>query len=83
MPEGFISDIEPSQGNTPWSEPVRRRGATAVMAAGEVGVEPLVSQGRDGRVPFGLGALVADINDPHGIHAISDMRVLVTIAPPI
>ena len=27
--------------------------------------------------------LIADISEPHGIRAISDMRVLVTIAPPI
>ncbi|NOY67876.1 MAG: cupin domain-containing protein, partial [Deltaproteobacteria bacterium] len=37
----------------------------------------------DARMPANAGdVLVADINDPHGIHAISDMRVLVTIAPP-
>ncbi len=27
--------------------------------------------------------LVADIAEPHGVRALSDMRVLVTIAPPI
>jgi quercetin dioxygenase-like cupin family protein len=27
--------------------------------------------------------LISDINEPHGIRAIEDMRVLVTIAPPI
>jgi quercetin dioxygenase-like cupin family protein len=27
--------------------------------------------------------LIADISEPHGIRALSDMRVLVTIAPPI
>ena len=27
--------------------------------------------------------LIADIAEPHGIRAVSDMRVLVTIAPPI
>ena len=27
--------------------------------------------------------LISDINEPHGIRAVSDMRVLVTIAPPI
>lgn len=38
----------------------------------------------DTRMPANSGdVLVSDINDPHGIHAISDMRVLVTIAPPI
>ena len=27
--------------------------------------------------------LISDINEPHGIRAKSDMRILVTIAPPI
>ena len=27
--------------------------------------------------------LISDISDPHGIRAVSDLRVLVTIAPPI
>ena len=27
--------------------------------------------------------LISDINEPHGVRAITDMRVLVTIAPPI
>ncbi len=27
--------------------------------------------------------LVSDISEPHGIRAVSDLRVLVTIAPPI
>ena len=27
--------------------------------------------------------LISDINEPHGVRASSDMRVLVTIAPPI
>jgi len=27
--------------------------------------------------------LVSDIADPHGVKAVSDMRILVTIAPPI
>ena len=27
--------------------------------------------------------LISDISEPHGIKAITDMRVLVTIAPPI
>ena len=27
--------------------------------------------------------LVADISEPHGVRAVTDMRVLVTIAPPI
>jgi quercetin dioxygenase-like cupin family protein len=29
------------------------------------------------------GVLVSDISEPHGIRARSDLRVLVTIAPPI
>jgi quercetin dioxygenase-like cupin family protein len=41
--------------------------------------------GRDGmRMPARPGdVLIADISEPHGISAASDMRVLVTIAPPI
>jgi hypothetical protein len=27
--------------------------------------------------------LISDISEPHGIRATTDMRVLVTIAPPI
>jgi quercetin dioxygenase-like cupin family protein len=27
--------------------------------------------------------LISDISEPHGVRAVSDMRVLVTIAPPI
>lgn len=27
--------------------------------------------------------LISEISEPHGIHALTDMRVLVTIAPPI
>ena len=41
--------------------------------------------GRDGAV---LSAepgdvLVCDISEPHGVRAVSDLRILVTIAPPI
>jgi quercetin dioxygenase-like cupin family protein len=41
--------------------------------------------GKDGQtLPANTGdVLVSDISEPHGIRAISDMRVLVTIAPPI
>jgi quercetin dioxygenase-like cupin family protein len=38
----------------------------------------------DGVIPAKAGdVLVADISEPHGMHAVTDMRVLVTIAPPI
>jgi quercetin dioxygenase-like cupin family protein len=41
--------------------------------------------GKDGAtIPGATGdVLVSDISEPHGIRAITDMRVLVTIAPPI
>ncbi len=41
--------------------------------------------GKDNAVfPANLGdILISDIREPHGIRAITDMRVLVTIAPPI
>ncbi len=41
--------------------------------------------GKDGKtIPAEIGdVLISDINEPHGIRATSDMRVLVTIAPPI
>lgn len=41
--------------------------------------------GGKGRViPAATGdVLVSDIREPHGIRAVEDMRVLVTIAPPI
>lgn len=41
--------------------------------------------GKDGNVlPAGVGdVLVSDISEPHGIKAETDMRVVVTIAPPI
>lgn len=35
-------------------------------------------------IPAGPGdVLISDISEPHGIRAKTDMRVLVTIAPPI
>jgi quercetin dioxygenase-like cupin family protein len=41
--------------------------------------------GKDGAVlPAGPGdILVSEISEPHGLRATTDMRVLVTIAPPI
>lgn len=40
--------------------------------------------GSDGALPAKAGdILVCDINVPHGIKALTDMRTLVTIAPPI
>lgn len=41
--------------------------------------------GKDGlSLPANQGdVLVSDISEPHGIRAIEDLRVLVTIAPPI
>ena len=36
------------------------------------------------RIPAVTGdVLISDINEPHGVRAETDMRVLVTIAPPI
>ena len=38
----------------------------------------------DAELPAAAGdVLIADISEPHGIKASTDMRVLVTIAPPI
>jgi len=38
----------------------------------------------DAVLPAATGdVLISDISEPHGVRAISDMRVLVTIAPPI
>lgn len=41
--------------------------------------------GKDGQtLPANTGdVLISDISEPHGIRAVSDMRVMVTIAPPI
>jgi quercetin dioxygenase-like cupin family protein len=41
--------------------------------------------GKDGiELPANMGdVLISDISEPHGIRAKSNMRVLVTIAPPI
>ncbi len=38
----------------------------------------------DATIPANPGdVLISDINEPHGVRATSDLRVLVTIAPPI
>jgi quercetin dioxygenase-like cupin family protein len=56
---------------------------------GQLSIVVLEGQGeflsQDGMpMPAGPGdVLIADISEPHGIRAASDMRVLVTIAPPI
>jgi hypothetical protein len=40
--------------------------------------------GKDAALPAVPGnILISDISEPHGIRAGSDMRVIVTIAPPI
>jgi quercetin dioxygenase-like cupin family protein len=41
--------------------------------------------GKDGAtIPANPGdVLISDINEPHGVRATTDLRVLVTIAPPI
>ena len=41
--------------------------------------------GKDGlTLPANTGdVLISDIREPHGIRAISDMRAIVTIAPPV
>ena len=56
---------------------------------GQVSILVLEGEGEflasaDESVPASRGdILVADISEPHGIRAKTDMRVLVTIAPPI
>jgi quercetin dioxygenase-like cupin family protein len=40
--------------------------------------------GKDGTLPARAGdVLISDIAEPHGVKAVKDMRVVVTIAPPI
>ncbi len=40
--------------------------------------------GKETTIPAKLGdVLISDISEPHGVRAKTDMRVLVTIAPPI
>jgi len=56
---------------------------------GQVSIAVLEGSGEflgkdDAVLPAETGdVLIADISEPHGIKATSDMRVLVTIAPPI
>lgn len=55
---------------------------------GEVAITVLEGQGlflsKDGSLPANPGdVLVSDIADPHGLRAITQLRVLVVIAPPI
>lgn len=58
-------------------------------ADGEVSILVLEGQGQflgdEGKaVDCKAGdVLVSDIRDPHGVRAVSDLRILVTIAPPI
>ncbi len=40
--------------------------------------------GQDSEMPAQTGdMLISNISEPHGVMAISDMRIIVTIAPPI
>ena len=55
---------------------------------GEVSIAVLEGRGEfigaDGALPAEPGdVLVCDIAEPHGLKALTDLRVLVTIAPPI
>lgn len=56
---------------------------------GEVSIAVMEGEGEflgkgDATIPARPGdVLISDISEPHGIRAKSDMRVLVTIAPPI
>ena len=56
---------------------------------GQLSIVVLEGQGEflgknDATLPAAPGdVLISDISEPHGVRAISDMRVLVTIAPPI
>ncbi len=56
---------------------------------GQVSIAVLEGNGEflgkeNSKIPANPGdVLISDISEPHGIRAISDMRVLVTIAPPI
>ncbi len=56
---------------------------------GQLSIAVLEGEGeflaKDGAtLPAGPGdVLISDISEPHGIRATSDLRVLVTIAPPI
>ena len=56
---------------------------------GQVSIAVLEGQGSflgkdDSSIPAKPGdVLISDISEPHGVKATTDMRVLVTIAPPI
>jgi quercetin dioxygenase-like cupin family protein len=55
---------------------------------GQVSLVVLEGEGeflvKDGTLPATAGdVLISDISEPHGIRADTDLRVLVTIAPPI
>jgi quercetin dioxygenase-like cupin family protein len=55
---------------------------------GQVSIVILEGEGeflaKDGTLPAKAGdVLISDISEPHGIRAGTDLRVLVTIAPPI
>jgi quercetin dioxygenase-like cupin family protein len=55
---------------------------------GQVSIVILEGEGeflaKDGTLPARAGdVLISDISEPHGIRAGTDLRVLVTIAPPI
>jgi len=55
---------------------------------GQVSIVVLSGEGeflsKDAAIPAKTGdVLIADIAEPHGVRATTDMRVLVTIAPPI
>jgi len=56
--------------------------------AGQLSIVVLAGEGeflsKDSAIPAKTGdVLISDIAEPHGVRATSDMRVLVTIAPPI
>jgi len=55
---------------------------------GQLSIVVLSGEGRflskDSSIPAKVGdVLISDIAEPHGVTATTDMRVLVTIAPPI
>ncbi|MFH1349613.1 MAG: cupin domain-containing protein [Pseudomonadota bacterium] len=56
---------------------------------GQVSIMVLKGQGEflgkdDSTLPAQFGdVLICDISEPHGVRAITDMRIVVTIAPPI
>ncbi len=58
-------------------------------AEGQLTIQVVAGQGEflgadDSSMPADTGdVLVSDISEPHGVRATTDMRILVTIAPPI